>query len=355
MSLTDEQIGQLIDWFIKSSEIHKNWTPKRRQFLQDNNKWIQPDIIKSIPDSELEQKFLNYYNNNTRQVLNKINRDKIIKEKKRFRDVLIFLLDGSVDLRKRLDEILDCNSDYHIEGFGRAILTSILMDFNPEKYCLWNRKTQMGFSVLGWKVYENRDSWGVAYLKVLESLQRLIDLKPGYHLNFGDVDLFLHTISAEDEGIREVEKILIQPDGGICPDKKGSLDIVFEKYLEEFIEANFSKINFGASLELYQDEENNSGRQFKTDVGSIDLLAVDKQRKEFVAIELKKGRSSDAVVGQILRYMGWIKEKLAKDNYSVRGIIIVSETDDKLEYALSQISNVELFLYNISFDLRKNK
>lgn len=355
MSPTEEQIKQLIDWFVNSSEIHRNWTPKRRQFLQENKKWIQPDIINMLPDSELEQKFLNYYNDNTRQVLNKINRDKIIKDKKRFRDVLAFLLDESVDIRKRLDEILDSNSGYHIDGFGRAILTSFLMDFNPEKYCLWNRKTQMGFSVLGWKVYENRDSWGVAYQKVLGSLQRLMDLKPEYNLNFGDVDLFLHTISAEEEGIQAVKDILKQDDGEICSDKTGPMDVVFEKYLEEFIEANFTKINFGANLELYLDEENNSGRQFKTDVGFVDLLAIDKQRKEFVAIELKKGRSSDAVVGQILRYMGWIKEKLAKDKYSVRGIIIVKEMDDKLEYALSQIPNVELFLYNISFDLRKNK
>jgi hypothetical protein len=212
--------------------------------------------------------------------------------------------------------------------------------------------------VLGWKVYENRDSWGVAYLKVLDALQRLRDLKPEYNLTFGDVDLFLHTISAEEEGIRAVEdiaRIVELPEEGISSNKTENMDVVFERYLEEFIEANFGKINFGAKLELYQDEENSSGRQFRTTIGRIDLLAIDKQKNEFVVIELKKGRSSDVVVGQILRYMGWVKKNLAKNNYSVKGIIIVREMDDKLEYALSQISNIELYLYNISFDLRKNK
>jgi hypothetical protein len=75
-----------------------------------------------------------------------------------------------------------------------------------------------------------------------------MDLKPEYNLNFGDVDLFLHTISAEEEGIQAVKDILKQDDGEICSDKTGLMDVVFEKYLEEFIEANFTKINFGANL-----------------------------------------------------------------------------------------------------------
>jgi hypothetical protein len=66
---------------------------------------------------------------------------------------------------------------------------------------------------------------------------------------------------------------------------------------------------------LYQNEESN-GRQYPTPIGNIDLLAIDKKNKEFVVIELKKGRSSDAVIGQILRYMGWVKDKLALSAYS---------------------------------------
>lgn len=358
MALTDEQIQRALDWFANSSEIYRNWAPSRKIFLQENNKWIQPESIKNLSDEELERKFLDYFNNNTRQVLNKIYRDRIIRDKKRFRDVMAFALDESVDIKTRLDEILD--GSYHIEGFGRAILTSFLMDFKPEKYCLWNNKTEMGFAVLGWEVYENRDPWGVAYLKVLETLQRLRDLNAEYNLSFGDVDLFLHTISAEEEGIRMVK---VMADGGVLEEttdesletspKTESMEFVIEKYLEEFIEANFSKIYFGAKLELYQDEENSSGRQFQTTIGRIDLLAIDKQKKEFVVIELKKGRSGDVVVGQILRYMGWVKENLAKDEYTVRGIAIVKEKDDKLEYALSQMPTVELFFYNVSFDLKK--
>ena len=103
-----------------------------------------------------------------------------------------------------------------------------------------------------------------------------------------------------------------------------------------------------------KEDEENSGRQYPTPIGNIDLLAVDKARKEFVIIELKKGRSSDVVIGQILRYMGWIKENLAKD-HNVRGIIIVKERDKRLEYALKLMPNADLFKYNVSFTIEKQQ
>lgn len=62
------------------------------------------------------------------------------------------------------------------------------------------------------------------------------------------------------------------------------------------------------------------------------------------------------MVGQILRYMGWVKEHLAAndyDQYNVRGIIISKEKDDRLEYALKMLQKVNVFLYSVSFELRK--
>lgn len=359
MALSEEQIQKLLEWFVNSSETKKKWSERRKKALEDNHKWIQPDVIKKMSDEELEIKFLEYYKSGSgyKQGLNQINRDRIIRDKKRFRKTILYLLDEGVNIKERVDQIL--GDKYHIEGFGRAILTAFLMDYNPNKYCIWNSKTEMGFSVTGEKVYESKDSRGTAYLKVLEALQRLRDLGSKFNLAFDDVDLFLHTISAEDEGREEVEAIIggretLKPSPGAVgqiPREVESMEFAMEKYLEEFIEANFNKIKFEAKLELYQDEEN-TGRQYLTPIGNIDLLALDKEKKEFVVIELKKGRSSDVVVGQILRYMGWVKENLAKD-YNVRGIIIVKEKDERLEYALKLMPNVDLFIYNVSFDIKK--
>jgi hypothetical protein len=356
MNLSDEQIQNLLGWFVDSSETKKRYTEQRIKSMEENHKWIQPGMIQKMSDEELGTKFLEYYKSGGgRQFLNQIFRDRIVRDKKRFRETISFLLNEEISVEKRIDEILD--GRYRIEGFGRAILTSFLMDYNPKKYCLWNNKTDMGFSVIGWEVYENKDSWGIAYRKVLDALQKLIELRPELKFTFGDIDLFLHTISAEDEGKEAVRAIT---EAREIPNVTGgqgqiSTEVQFpmEKYLEEFIEANFDKINFDAKLELYQDEES-TGRQYPTTIGSIDLLAVDKERKELVVIELKKGRGSDVVIGQILRYMGWVNEKLAlAKGYSVRGIIIGKDNDERLEYALKLMPNVNLFLYNVSFELNK--
>ena len=123
-----------------------------------------------------------------------------------------------------------------------------------------------------------------------------------------------------------------------------------ESHLEEFIEANFARVNFGRRLQLCQDEDN-TGRQFPTSIGSIDLLAKDVDSGDFVVIELKKNRGDDAVVGQILRYMGWVREHMAEAGGSVSGIIIAPEVSDKLKYALKMVPNIRLFTYSVSFGL----
>lgn len=357
MTLSEEKIQQLLEWFVNSSETRKKWSEPRRKALEENHKWIQPKVIQQMTDEELEAKFIEYYKTGGgRQSLNQINRDRIIRDKKRFKETLLYLLDEKVDIKERVDQILNLNGRYHIEGFGRAILTSFLMDYNPQKYCLWNAKTEEGFSVIGWKVYESKDSAGIRYQKVLDALQNLINLKPEFNLTFDDIDLFLHTISAEDEGKKAVARIVEGveiPVPEAEPIKAEQAEFVMEKYLQDFIATNFSKINFGSPLELYQDEESNGVEYPAPPVGKIDLLAFDKEKNEFVVIELKKGKTTDTVVGQLLRYMGWVKENLAKGR-NVRGIIISKERDEKLEYALKVVPNVDLFVYNISFTIERH-
>ena len=116
-----------------------------------------------------------------------------------------------------------------------------------------------------------------------------------------------------------------------------------ERLVEDFLVSNLGHIEEG--LELYQDENEIPGRQYSTDIGTIDLLCIDKDKK-FVIIEIKKEKGSDKTIGQITRYMGWVKQRLA-NNQQVRGIVIVHEVDEKLEYSASVMSNVEIKYYKI--------
>ena len=128
-------------------------------------------------------------------------------------------------------------------------------------------------------------------------------------------------------------------------------DFVLQKYLEDFIVSNFYTI-FKGELEIDEDAEGNDGQQYATDIGPIDILAVEPHTKSFVVIELKKGRPSDSVMGQVLRYMGWVRQNLCTDGQAVKGLIICRDPDPKLSYALSMTNQIDVRYYSVSFKLR---
>jgi len=130
------------------------------------------------------------------------------------------------------------------------------------------------------------------------------------------------------------------------PEKRFAL----ESHLEEFIHSNWAGIAWGKSLRLYETPDGD-GRQFPAGTWSIDFLAVDNETNELVVIELKRGQTSDATIGQVLRYIGWVKENIAETDQNVRGIIVCQEVDDALKYAVQQISNVDVFTYQVNFKL----
>lgn len=122
-----------------------------------------------------------------------------------------------------------------------------------------------------------------------------------------------------------------------------------EKQLEDFLIHNWENTELGKEYELIIEDGELLSQQYKTDIGPIDILAKDKKNKNHVVIELKKDQTSDDTIGQITRYMGWIKEN-KKDN-DVKGIIIAGTYDKRLEYALKMVSGIEVYLYKIDFTL----
>jgi restriction system protein len=127
-------------------------------------------------------------------------------------------------------------------------------------------------------------------------------------------------------------------------------EFALEKYLEEFIVSNFQAI-FKGQLRIFEDTDSNDGQQYQTEIGPIDILAVEPKSNSFVVIELKKGRSSDQVVGQVLRYMGWVKRNLCTGTQTVKGLIICRDPDPKLSYALEMAGGIDVRYYSVAFKL----
>ena len=102
------------------------------------------------------------------------------------------------------------------------------------------------------------------------------------------------------------------------------------------------KRNWGGGYDIFEDDGEIIGQQFATDTGNMDILAISKDRRELLVVELKKGQAADKVVGQILRYMGYAAQELAEEGQTVKGIIITQEDDLRLRRALSVTPNVSI-------------
>ncbi|MCH7381218.1 MULTISPECIES: endonuclease NucS domain-containing protein [Acinetobacter] len=127
-----------------------------------------------------------------------------------------------------------------------------------------------------------------------------------------------------------------------------------EKHLEHFLVENWSKTELGATYDIYTEEGQLVGQQYPSDTGPIDILAISKDKKTLLVVELKRGRASDRVVGQIQRYMGYVKDELAEADQQVKGVIIALEDDLKIRRALSVAQNIEFYRYQLGFKLIKN-
>lgn len=127
-----------------------------------------------------------------------------------------------------------------------------------------------------------------------------------------------------------------------------------ESHLQEFLVQNWAQTEFGKEYDIFEEEGERVGQQYPTDTGPLDILAIRKDKKELLVVELKKGRASDAVVGQILRYMGFVIQELAEEGQTVRGVIIALEDDQRIRRALAMTPNVAFYRYQISFKLLKS-
>jgi restriction system protein len=126
-----------------------------------------------------------------------------------------------------------------------------------------------------------------------------------------------------------------------------------EKHLEEFLVSNWQYTELGKKYDIYTDEGEVVGQQYPSYTDPIDILAISKDGKELLIVELKRGRASDVVVGQIQRYMGYVMEELTEPGQTVRGIIIALEDDLKIRRALRAANNIDFYRYQVSFKLTK--
>ncbi len=163
------------------------------------------------------------------------------------------------------------------------------------------------------------------------------------------------TVSNITQYAAEIERLLGGQTETTAVSRDDSIEdaasFMMEKHLESFLVENWSQTELGKEYDIYEEDGELVGQQYQTDTGPIDVLAISKDRKRLLVVELKKGRASDAVVGQVARYMGFVKEELAEDDQTVEGVIIALDDDQRVRRALSVFPGVRFYRYQISFKL----
>ena len=129
----------------------------------------------------------------------------------------------------------------------------------------------------------------------------------------------------------------------------------WRSHLEEFLVKNWAQTELGKEYVIYEEDGRASRQQHPTDTGLFDILAISKDKKTLLVIELKKGRASgrsyrpDAPVHGICPG-GTRRDRPIRQRWSNNAL----EDDQRIRRALGDvIPLIDFYRYQISFKLIK--
>lgn len=343
ISVPSEIIGQLREDVVglKKSDIYtENVEPKEAVlarfqpvFASEHARFISSEEFKS---------FLIFENNLHWTGLHRQS-SRICSNMEALRAALVILPDETRPVNERLDEVTDM-----VYGMGKNIATAILTVLFPGLYGVWNNRSEGGIKKLDiWPTFEKGESFGNRYVKVNEIL---LQLRDALQIDLWELDaLWWYRDKKEiDQKIgdtSDIANITEIPDNQQC--------FGLERHLHEFMRDNWERIELGSEWQIYSEPgDREAGYEYPCKVGRIDLLAKHKTLPKWLVIELKRNQTSDQTVGQLLRYMGWVKKHLIEKEDQVHGMIICRQPDETLSYAISMINDVKMYCYEVDFRLK---
>jgi hypothetical protein len=272
----------------------------------------------------------------------------------KLRNALKILMDESKPIENRLNKLRPNSSEPMVKGLGRAVITAILQIMYPEKYGIWNNTAEAGMKEL--KIFPEFDR-GITFGEKYELVNTvLLDAAQKLDIDLWTLDILWWRV-IKTQSPREGEDSKISADEELYAesiDEKTSSETVFalEKYLHEFLVDNWDVTELSKEWSLLEEDGEIVGSNYYTgEVGGIDLLAKHKTENKWLVVELKRNQTSDSTVGQILRYMTWVRRNLAAENDVIEGLVICHSIDKNLQYSLDGQANITCMTYQIDFKL----
>ncbi|MCJ7543209.1 MAG: endonuclease NucS [Phycisphaerae bacterium] len=268
----------------------------------------------------------------------------------KLREALKVLLDEGVDIRTGLNRLRPPTGDPMVKGLGRAVITAILQVVYPDKYGVWNNTAENGMQRLGlWPDMPRGASFGDRYVVMNRTL---LEVAEELGVDLWTLDMLWWRVEPHMPKGREAEEGEEAAGGEETPSRPVPTGVFgLERYLQEFLVENWQSVGMLRDWELLEEDGEIVGSYYDTqEIGEIDLLGKRRDGKAWLVIELKKDQTSDSTVGQVLRYMGWVRRNLANRG-EVQGLIVCREMDRRLQYALDGQPNIRCMTYDVSFSL----
>jgi hypothetical protein len=266
----------------------------------------------------------------------------------KLRAMFKILLDETQPIDERYDQVVS-----QVAGMGKALATAILLVAYPDRYGVWNNTSENTLKSLEiWPKYDQTNTPGRRYAKVNQVLN---DLAHDLEIDLWTLDALWWSVQAGTDLPRGwTSEAEISVEREVVPELTPLVSQSFklEKYLQEFLRDNWDHTELGREWEIYSEDNEEVGIEYDTStVGRIDVLARHKREPRWLVMELKRNQTSDATVGQVLRYMGWVKQNLAKLDEQIEGLVVAHEVDENIKYAISASPHVRLMLYEVEFRL----
>ena len=309
---------------------------------------FSPDSLPDLQEEAFRQ-FLYFRNNKHWWALQRVG-SAVCEDMDRLREALRILLDESRPINERLTVLVPLGKPAYVPRMSRGVLTPILLICHPDRYGVWNQLSEGSMKALGlWPDLERGLPFGDRYKRVNEVLLEVakavdVDLWTLDALWWRGQELLNAAPPETDDTSPKPEEPFVDQEGA----KFG-----LERHLHEFLRDNWNHTDLGQDWVIYEEDgDPDVGYEYPCGIGRIDLLARHRNEPRWLVIELKRNQTSDATVGQVLRYMGWVKQKMAEPDDSVEGLVIAHKADEQIRFALSAVSDVDLKLYEVEFRLR---
>ena len=304
---------------------------------------FQPENLESLT-AEGCREFLLFRNNRHWTGLQRMG-PAITRDMAALRGAIGELLNESTSIADRLAALLP-DGKARVTRLGKAVLTPILLIAHPEKYGVWNGTSEGAMRELQiWPEFDRGVSVGKRYEQINGLL---LDLARDLGVDLWTLDALWWRVLRP---VTEIEGI--DDDSGDLDDGPTVVGFALERHLHDFMLDNWENTDLGKEWDLAQDGGDIKGYGYErpTSVGRIDLLAFHKSEKRWLVIELKRDQTSDKTIGQLLRYMGWVKRELATVEETVEGLVIARSDDEKLRYALAATEGIRFMRYEVDFRL----